>query len=77
MGTGSFPGVKRPGRGAGTNPRLTPRSRECTAIPLPSSGPSDLLGVSLPLPFCSLKRELKVRINVIYILVLYAHNFKV
>jgi hypothetical protein len=35
MGTGSFPGVKRPVRGADHPPLLAQRSRECRAIPLP------------------------------------------
>jgi hypothetical protein len=44
MGTGSFPGVKRPGRGADhLPPSKVPRSRECRAIPLPPSGLSSLL----------------------------------
>jgi hypothetical protein len=43
MGTGSFPGVKRPGRGADHPPLLSPRSRKSRAIPLPPSGPSGLL----------------------------------
>jgi hypothetical protein len=33
MGTGSFPGVKRPGRGADHPPLPAPRSRMCTALP--------------------------------------------
>jgi hypothetical protein len=49
MGTGSFPGVKRPGRGADHPPLLAPRSRKCRAIPLPPYGPSGMLGVPLPL----------------------------
>jgi hypothetical protein len=43
MGTLSFPGVKRLGRGADHPPLLAPRSRKSRAIPLPSSGPSGLL----------------------------------
>jgi hypothetical protein len=42
MGTGSFPGVKRPGRGADHPPLLVPRSRKSRAIspiPLPPSRP--------------------------------------
>jgi hypothetical protein len=35
MGTGSFPGVKQPGRGADHPPVLVPRPGECRAIPLP------------------------------------------
>jgi predicted secreted protein len=35
MGTGSFPGVKRSGRGADHPPPLAPWSRECRSIPLP------------------------------------------
>jgi hypothetical protein len=35
MGTGSFPGLKRPRRGADHPPLLVPRSRKSTAIPLP------------------------------------------
>jgi hypothetical protein len=35
MGTGSFPGAKRPGRGADQPPLLAPRSRKSRAIPLP------------------------------------------
>jgi hypothetical protein len=34
MGTGSFPGAKRPGRGADHPPILAPRSRMSRAIPL-------------------------------------------
>jgi hypothetical protein len=34
MGTGSFPGVKRPGRGAEHPPLLVPRSRKSRAVPL-------------------------------------------
>jgi hypothetical protein len=34
MGTGSFPGVKRPGRGADHPPLLAVRSRKSRAIPL-------------------------------------------
>jgi hypothetical protein len=34
MGTGSFPGAKRPGRGADHPPLLAPRSRMSRAIPL-------------------------------------------
>jgi hypothetical protein len=43
MGTGSFPGVKRPGRGADHPPLLVPRSGRSRAIPLFPSGPSGLL----------------------------------
>jgi hypothetical protein len=43
MGTGCFPGVKRPGRGADHHPLLAPRSGKSRAIPLPPSGPSGLL----------------------------------
>jgi hypothetical protein len=35
MGTVSFPGVKRPGRGADHPPLIAPRSKERRAIPLP------------------------------------------
>jgi hypothetical protein len=42
MGTGSFPGVKRPGRGANHPPLLAPRSGKSRALPLPLSGPSGL-----------------------------------
>jgi hypothetical protein len=35
MGTGSFPGVKLPGRGADHPPLLAPRSRKSRAITLP------------------------------------------
>jgi hypothetical protein len=52
MGTGSFPGLKRPGRGADYPPLLVPRSKKSSAIPLTPSGPSDLLGVLLPLCIC-------------------------
>jgi hypothetical protein len=34
MGTGSFPGVKWPGRGVDHPPLLVPRLRKSTAIPL-------------------------------------------
>jgi hypothetical protein len=44
MGTGYFPGVKRPGRGADHPPLLVPRSRKSRAITLPLPGPSGLLG---------------------------------
>jgi hypothetical protein len=37
MGARSFPGVKRPGRGADHPPLLAPRSRKSKAIPLPIS----------------------------------------
>jgi hypothetical protein len=37
MGTRSFPGVKRPGRGADHPPLLALRSRKSKAIPLPIS----------------------------------------
>jgi hypothetical protein len=40
----------RPGRGADHPPLLVPRSTECRAIHLPTSGLSSLLGVPLPLP---------------------------
>jgi hypothetical protein len=43
MGTGSFSGVKRPGRGADHPPLLAPRSGKSRAIPLTLSGPSSLL----------------------------------
>jgi hypothetical protein len=43
MGTGYFPGVKRPGRGADHPPLLAPRSRKSRAIPLPPSGVLSLL----------------------------------
>jgi hypothetical protein len=36
VGTGSFPGLKRPERSADTHPLLAPRSRKSRAIPLPS-----------------------------------------
>jgi hypothetical protein len=36
MGTGSLPGVKRPGRGADHPPLLAPRSRKSRAIPVPT-----------------------------------------
>jgi hypothetical protein len=34
MGTGSFPRVKRPGRGGDHPPHLVPRLKKCRAIPL-------------------------------------------
>jgi hypothetical protein len=43
MGSGSFPGVNRPGRDADHPPLLALRSRECRPIPLPPSGLSSLL----------------------------------
>jgi hypothetical protein len=43
IGTGSFPGVKRPGRGIYHPPLLLPRSIKSSSIPLPPSGPSGLL----------------------------------
>jgi hypothetical protein len=40
IGTGSFPGVKRPGRGVDHPPLLAPRSRMSSAIPsTPPLGP--------------------------------------
>jgi hypothetical protein len=50
-GTGSFPGLKRPGCGADHPPLLVPRSRKVRTIPLPLSG---LLRGTLPspLPHC-------------------------
>jgi hypothetical protein len=49
MGTWSFPGVKRPGRGADHPPLLAPRSRKSRAIPLPPLGLQVCYG--LPLHF--------------------------
>jgi hypothetical protein len=46
MGAGSFPGVKRLGRGADHPPIPVPRSRKGRVITLPHSGPLGLL----PLP---------------------------
>jgi hypothetical protein len=43
VGTGSFPGVKRPGRGADHPLLLVRRSRKSRVIPLTPSGPSGLL----------------------------------
>jgi hypothetical protein len=43
MGTGAFPGVKRPGRGVDHPSLLAPRLGKSRAIPLPPSGPSGLL----------------------------------
>jgi hypothetical protein len=43
MGRVSFPGVKRPWRGADHPPLLAPRSRESGARSLPPSGPSGFL----------------------------------
>jgi len=34
MGTGSFPGVKRPGRGVDHPPHLAPRLKEAQSLPL-------------------------------------------
>jgi hypothetical protein len=51
MSTGSFQGVKRPGRGADHQPLLVQRSRKSRATPLASCGPSGILGITLPLPF--------------------------
>jgi len=58
-GTGSFPGVKRPGRGVDHPPHLAPRlKKEYSYISTPPSGPSSIvLGWTLPLPqteHCSL-----------------------
>jgi hypothetical protein len=47
MDAGSFPGVKRPGRGADHTPLLAPRSRKSSSIPLLPSGLSGLLLVDL------------------------------
>jgi hypothetical protein len=41
LGTGSFSGVKRPGRGADNPSLLQPRSRRSRAISLPLSGQSE------------------------------------
>jgi hypothetical protein len=43
LGTGSFPGIKRPGRGDDHPNLLAPGSRKSIARPLPPSGPSGLL----------------------------------
>jgi hypothetical protein len=51
MGTGSFPGPKRPGRGADHQPLLVPRSKKSRAIRLPPSGPSGLLRGTFTLVF--------------------------
>jgi hypothetical protein len=52
MGTGSFPGVKRPGRGADQPPLQAPSSRKSRAIPLPPPlGLRVCYRVPLPLPF--------------------------
>jgi hypothetical protein len=48
MGTESFPGVKRPGRGADHPPLLVPRSRKGRVIPLPPLGLRVCYGVPLP-----------------------------
>ena len=52
MGTGSFPGVKRPGRGADHPPPSTCRGQERVGLYLYSpSGPSSpVMGAPLPLP---------------------------
>jgi hypothetical protein len=43
IGTGAFPGVKRPGRVADHPPLLAPKTKVCRAIPLPLPGLSSLL----------------------------------
>jgi hypothetical protein len=53
MGTGSFPGVKRPGRGGEHPPLLGPRSGKSRAIPLPPSRPSGLLRGTFTFTFTS------------------------
>ena len=65
MGTGSFPGVKRPGDGADHPPHLQCRGQERVGLYLYSpSGPSwSVMGAPLPLPsqyksFTSVKSEL-------------------
>jgi hypothetical protein len=62
MSTGTFPGVKQPGRDAGHRPLLVLRSRKSRAIPLPLSGPSGLLrSIFTFLPLCwELTEELNV-----------------
>jgi hypothetical protein len=40
MGTGSFPGVKRPGRGVDRPLHLAPKLKKSRPIPLLPSGPS-------------------------------------
>jgi hypothetical protein len=50
MGTGFFPGVKRPGRGADTHPLLAPRSRRVELYLYPPSRPVQACkGTALPL----------------------------
>jgi hypothetical protein len=51
VGTGSFPGVKRPGRGADQPSFLVPRSKKSRAIRLPLSGSSGLLRGTFTLVF--------------------------
>ena len=53
MGTGSFPGVKRPGRGADHPPPSKCRSQERVGLYLYTpSGPSwPVMGAPLPLPY--------------------------
>jgi hypothetical protein len=56
VGTGSFPGVNRPGRGADHPPLLAPRSRMSRAIPLLPPRPLvACIGWALPLPLLRLQ----------------------
>jgi hypothetical protein len=59
MGTGSFPGVKRPGRGADHHPHLQCRGlKKGRAIPLPTlRALVACKGGSSTLPFPSLREE--------------------
>jgi hypothetical protein len=60
MGTGSFPGVKWPGRGADHPPVLAPRSRKGRAIPLSSAFFSEgRRGTRTPKNFVNLTEESK------------------
>ena len=50
MGTGSFPGVKRPGRDVGHPPHLAPRLKKgCSIPPLPLGSSWPVLGSNLPI----------------------------
>jgi hypothetical protein len=68
MGTGSFPGVKRPGRGADHPPLQAQRSRKSRASPQPSARPSGLLRGTFT--FTShlrlVGKSLKTKLNLIF-----------
>jgi len=59
MGTGSFPDIKRPGRGVDHPPHLAPRlKKEYSYTSTPPNGPSwPVIGWTLPLPLPSSHRS--------------------